>query len=1188
MRAVTVTPAASDEPVPAAPAEASDDVAAAIVLAATLQRRAGALQTADERRQQDDLDRMLQSPADKATLIQITDQAFRSQRATRKVEQLVHVLDVQGVPRFFRPVERALLRTFQSVAGSVPGLAMPLVERQVRKETANVILPAERDLLAEHLRQRRADGLRTNVNLLGEAILGEREAARRLAANLEALQLPEIEVVSVKISTIYSQISALARAHTVEVLCDRLEVLYRSAARLRYVRPDGSAVPKFVYLDMEEYRDMHLTAEAFMRTLDRPGMADISAGIVLQAYIPDAYAMQQTLTAWARRRVAAGGAPITLRIVKGANMEMERVEAAARGWPQAPYATKVETDANYKRMVRAGMQPENLAAVRLGIASHNLLDIAYALTLAARAGAGDRVQFEMLEGMAAHQRRALVEHTRNLLLYAPACGRDDFLNAIGYLIRRLDENTGDENFLRHAFRLAVGDPAWQRLVAGFEASCALIDRVSSAPRRTQDRSAERLAPPLDEMKLGAFANEPDTDFALPANGAWAQALVARWQARCGDAAADIPLVIDGEAVFDRPLRDCEDPSRPGVTVGRYRQANADDVARAVACARADADGWRSAPHAERSAVLARVAAELRAARADLIGAAIADGGKTVPEADPEVSEAIDFCEFYRASARTFLELPGVRAEGKGVVVVVSPWNFPIAIPCGGIAAALAVGNTVILKPASDTVLVAWELAQCFWRAGVSRRTLQFVPCAGAGAGQVLVADPRVDAVILTGGTETALAMLDRAPAIDLYAETGGKNATIVTAMADREQAVKHVVHSAFGHAGQKCSATSLLLLEAEVYDDPAFRRMLCDAAGSVRVGSAWQLETRMGPLIRPPSGDLETALKTLEPGESWALMPRRLDGNPRLWMPGIKWGVQPGSTTHLTEFFGPVLGVLRFETLAEAIALVNQTGYGLTSGLESLDDREHAAWQAGVRAGNLYVNRPTTGAIVLRQPFGGMGKSSFGPGMKAGGPNYVAQFMRFVPAAPLPSGEAAVAAAAASVAYWCQAEFRAGHDHFRLLGQDNVRRYLPVRAVTIRLHADDAEFEVVMRIEAAAVLGCGVVVSVPAGVEAHSAVVAAAVERWPAVATAVESDAELVARIAAGRVERLRYAHRDRVPVEVRRAAAAHGAAVCDAAVVADARVELLWTVHEQSVSTDYHRYGNLGARGREARSCAP
>ncbi len=318
------------------------------------------------------------------------------------------------------------------------------------------------------------------------------------------------------------------------------------------------------------------------------------------------------------------------------------------------------------------------------------------------------------------------------------------------------------------------------------------------------------------------------------------------------------------------------------------------------------------------------------------------------------------------------------------MVVVSPWNFPIAIPCGGIVAALAAGNTVILKPSSDTVLPAWILCNCFWDAGVPRTALQFLPCGRVQEASQLVSDDRVDVVILTGGTATARSILENKPSIELLAETGGKNATIVTALSDRELAIKNVIQSAFGHAGQKCSATSLLLLEQEVFEDPKFREMLADAASSLKVGSAWDLATRVGPLIRPPRGDLARGLRELVDNESWLVLPEQVDDNPHLVRPGIKWNVKPNSFSHRTEFFGPVLSVIPFRKLEEAIAIANATGYGLTSGIESLDDREQKLWRETIQAGNLYINRGTTGAIVLRQPFGGVGLSAFGPGLKAG------------------------------------------------------------------------------------------------------------------------------------------------------------------------------------------------------------
>jgi len=1162
----------------------------AVELARRLQLRATELQTPAEKRQQAELDRMLQTPSDKATLVQLTDQAFRPKSAARVADQFTHILDVQGVPRFFSPLDRAMLRGFQTFGGWLPGVSVPMVKEHMQHETANVILPAEPEVLAEHLRQRTAQGVRMNVNFLGEAILSEAEADRRLTLYLEALQHPETEVFSVKISTLYSQMSPLAREHTIAILSDRLERLYRSAARAIFTSREGVQVPKFIYLDMEEYRDLSLTCEVFMRTLERRGLEKVSAGIVLQAYIPDSYLWQQRLLTWARERVAQGGGGITMRIVKGANMEMERFEAAVKGWPQAPFETKTDTDANFKRMLHEGFRAENLAAVKLGIASHNLFDVAYALTLALEGNAMERVQFEMLEGMANHQRRALFEAAPHLLLYAPVCHKEHFLSAIGYLIRRLDENTGPENFLRHTFRLLPGSEQWRQLEKGFRAAFARLETLSAAPRRTQDRRDLRQAARRPHTTGGGFINEPDTDWSLPHHAEWAQGIVTAWKQRC----IDVPLVIEGmEITTGRSTRECLDPSRPGVVVGHYLQASRQDIVQAVECAARDDDGWRSLSAQRRQTVLQQVAKECRLARADLMGAALANTGKTLAESDPEVSEAVDFIEFYADAARTFFELPNVNVSGKGVVVVVSPWNFPIAIPCGGIAAALAAGNTVILKPASDAVLPAWELCQCFWRGGVSKKSLQFVPCSGGTEGAQLVQHPQVSAVILTGGTETALSMLRAKPALPLSAETGGKNATIVTAMADRDLAIKNVLHSAFSHAGQKCSATSLLLLEAEVYDDVEFKRTLVEAAQSLTVGSAWDLPTKMGPLIRPPSGDLENALLTLEVGESWALMPCKLKGNDCLWSPGIKWGVQPGSYTHMTEFFGPVLGVMRFEKLHEAIALVNQTGFGLTSGLESLDDREQAEWKTGIRAGNLYINRSTTGAIVLRQPFGGMGKSAFGPGLKAGGPNYVAQFMNFVEtasAADPPMGqESSQRLAHATLRYeqaW-KAEFAVEHDHFRLLGQDNHRRYLPLRDIRIRVAAEDSSFDVLARIAAAHMAGCRITVSCAPGLDYQSFERACEVSHgWAgSVEFMEESDEQLAQAITRRQCDRVRYAAAERVPELVRRAAAEACVFIADAPVLAEGRVELLWYAQEQSVSFDYHRYGNLGTRTREDRA---
>jgi RHH-type proline utilization regulon transcriptional repressor/proline dehydrogenase/delta 1-pyrroline-5-carboxylate dehydrogenase len=340
-------------------------------------------------------------------------------------------------------------------------------------------------------------------------------------------------------------------------------------------------------------------------------------------------------------------------------------------------------------------------------------------------------------------------------------------------------------------------------------------------------------------------------------------------------------------------------------------------------------------------------------------------------------------------------------------------------------------------------------------------------------------------------------------------------------------------------------------------------------------------------------------------------MPKKVEDNPCLYCPGIKWDVRRGSFTHLTEFFGPVLAVMPFRSLSEAIEIVNETGYGLTSGLESLDDREQTEWLAGIRAGNLYVNRSTTGAIVLRQPFGGMGKSAFGPGIKAGGPNYVAQLMHFehrdhaegqriedqsllhlveglrVLSGPLAADTDRLSRAIADYDGAARDEFLRQHDHFRLIGQDNLRRYLPVQSLCIRVTNDDTWFDIVARAAAARSVGCRAIVSAAPGVHEEALrVLHDLTEQWAADIEFIEqTDDDLVEAIEWGGIGRLRYACPTRVPDGIRRAVIGRYVHIADTPVLPVGRVELLWYVQEQSLCIDYHRYGNLGIRAGEERA---
>jgi RHH-type proline utilization regulon transcriptional repressor/proline dehydrogenase/delta 1-pyrroline-5-carboxylate dehydrogenase len=1185
----------------------TDEIAGeAVKLATQWQKRANTLQTSREKARHAKLGRLFTNPRDKVILTQLIDQSFRSKDFGRVANQIHYILGRYGIPTFFSPLEKFLMLLFMHTGRFFPRWTVPRVIDKMRQDSSHLIISGEPDDVESFLQKRTNQGLRININHIGEEVLGEQEAQSRLNMYIEDLKNPAIEYVSVKISTIYSQLTPLAFEHSVNILTQRLSMLYRAADNHKFVRPDGNRISKFVYLDMEAYRDLEMTAAAFIGTLGQEEFKHTFAGMALQAYLPDSYHILKDITAWARKRVEDGGSPVKVRIVKGANMEMESFEAAVFDWPQAPFDTKLETDASWKRMVAFAMQPENIKAVRLGVASHNLLDLAYAFLVGQANGVMDYFTFEMIEGMANHVRRTIQETGQQLIVYAPVADKDQFLNAIAYLIRRLDENTGTKNFLRHLNQLETRSRSWDFLTRHFLSSMKLPTRPAANPHRTQNRMTETFPEKMGTYHQNEFKNEPNTDWSLAANRRWAEDIRSRWKKDPAHSPVEIPLVISDEDIFkNRRIREVHDPSQinPAVLVAKSALANGKDIDRAVAAAKADPDGWRRKTHRQRHRILSRVAMELRRARADLIGAAAADTGKMFTEADVEISEAIDFTEYYPHSAEAFYKMTHLRSRGKGVGVVISPWNFPIAIPCGGIAASLAAGNTVIFKPSSDALLVAWLLCQCFWRAGVTKNVLQFVPCSGAGTAKKLAKHPDTDFVILTGGTATGLAILDQRPDVFLAAETGGKNATIVTAMSDRDQAINNVIYSAFGNSGQKCSATSLLILESEVYRDAGFKKQLVDAARSIGTGSPWDFSNNMGPLIRPPEAELKKALTTLEPGESWALKPQNVHDNPLMRTPGIKWDVQPNSATHLTEFFGPLLGVMRAANLDHAVELVNQTGYGLTSGLESLDPREQQYWKKRVNAGNLYINRGTTGAVVLRQPFGGMGKSAIGMGMKAGSPKYVAQFMAFEGIRPPAVGPLQhphpmlklagrwqqkldwgkfnkLAAdlqksirAIKSYLYHAEREFGRELDYFHLRGQDNILRYLPIGTVVVRLHADDSLYETLARIAAIKITGCRLRISCPKGLNnqvtnfLHSTEGRRLIGNDPHF---YEHDKDLIRLMP--QVDRIRYAAPGRVPEEVYTAAAETGFYIARAPVMQDGRIELLQYYRQQSICDNYHR----------------
>ncbi|WP_347977003.1 bifunctional proline dehydrogenase/L-glutamate gamma-semialdehyde dehydrogenase [Microbacterium sp. ProA8] len=1203
------------------------------------------------------------------------------------------------VPGFLPWHLRSAVRVGGAVAPVLPSPVVPIARRVLRGMVGHLVVDARPDKLGPAIAALRESGARLNLNLLGEAVLGEQEALRRLEGIHELIRRPDVDYVSVKVSAIVSHISMWAFDEVVEKVVERLRPLYLTAAT------DGT----FINLDMEEYRDLDLTIAVFTRLLEDPRLRLLEAGIVLQAYLPDALPALELLTAWARQRVAAGGARIKVRLVKGANLAMERVEAVMHDWSLATYDQKVDSDANYIRCLRYALRPEHTAAVRIGVAGHNLFDIAYAWLLArsrgmslqsrslspskgtstgsattpdastgsaqaisGAAGASPDVEFEMLLGMAQGQVQAVASEVGHVLLYMPVVRPDEFDVAISYLVRRLEENASSDNFLSAAFDLADDPAMFARERDRFLASLARADDpgLRSGPHRSQDRRAEAAAlaeaggtgstdraespraqarlrraaaasdeagltqavigiarsavpgdtAPLEravpEQVFGAeafvetavfapreggmraagapgFRNTADSDPALPANRTWARDILSRIEtSRAGDA------TIAAARVTDEPA-----------------------LRAIVAGVRSAAPAWGALPAADRAGVLTAAAKALEARRGELIEVAASETGKVFAEADVEVSEAVDFANYYAATARELDRVSGAVFEPARLTVVTPPWNFPIAIPAGGVLAALAAGSGVVFKPAPQARRCAAVVAEALWAAGVPRDVLALVDIDEGGLGQTLLSHPDVDRVILTGAFETAALFRSWRPDLPLLAETSGKNAMIITPTADLDLAASDLIKSAFGHAGQKCSAASLAILVGPVGHSQRFARQLVDAATSLRVGAPSDPLSEVGPVVEVPRGKLQWALTTLDEGESWLVEPRRVDGPPeyagRLWTPGIRTGVQPGSRFHREEFFGPVLGIMHASSLAQAIELQNAVSYGLTAGLYTQHPDDLALWLDRVEAGNLYVNRGITGAIVQRQPFGGWKRSSVGAGAKAGGPNYLVGLGRWRPTSGAPASATLhlrgldsriatlIEAAQPSLDYeafeWLRRgalsdaiawdrEFGQVKDVSGLGVERNLFRYRPIPAVALRATAD-ASWQAVLRVVVAGLrAGSALTLSAPVGLPA-------AVRRVLAdedVAVYVETDDQWLQRLTADedvlaavadagpapRPSRVRLiGPADSVAALHTTVARAVGGdpdlAVYDNEVTTAGRLELLPFLREQSVTITAHRFGN-------------
>ncbi len=850
------------------------------------------------------------------------------------------------------------------------------------------------------LRKLRARNIGFTVDILGEAVVSEREADEYYHRYLELIEslaaeatrwatndqleggadrpLPKVNV-SVKISALYSQIHPADPAGAIWHLKERLRPLFRRAQELGV----------FVNLDMENYALKNLTLSLFESILDEPEFAQFQdAGIVIQAYLRDSSADLERLLAWARERSRR----ITVRLVKGAYWDYETVNARQRGWPIPVYLRKPEADANYERLSRRMLEAHEWVYSAFG--THNVRSMAHAIACANDAGLRPHdYEIQMLYGMAEPIKRALVQLGHRVREYCPV---GEMLPGMAYLVRRLLENTSNEGFLKAKF--SAHAPSEELL----RDPVALL-----AASGHEDASHDGQLPPqpAEPMKT-AFANEAPTDFTLENTRQQMQQALAAERGRFGE---EYPLLIGDERIFTGQWIDSINPAQPSQLVGRVACAGIEQASAAVKAAVDAAAKWRAVPADERADILVKLAGLMRAERFQLAALEVFEVGKAWIEADADIAEAIDFCDFYAAEMRRLGRaeptaiVPGETSVQeylpRGVGLVIAPWNFPLAILCGMTVAALVTGNTVVMKPAEQSSVIAARFADLGRRAGLPPGVLNFLAGRGEDVGAYLVNHPKIDFIAFTGSREVGLKIWEaggrtqpgQAQLKRVVCEMGGKNALIIDSDADLDEAVLGSVYSAFGYQGQKCSALSRLIVLADVYD--RFLARLVEATSCLKVGPPEEPATIIGPVIDQDAYERIKGYIAIGQQEARLAFAGTAPsvGTGYFIPPTIFAEVPPTARIAREEIFGPVLAVLKARDLDEAILWANDTEFALTGGIYSRSPANIARVKREMVVGNLYINRTITGAIVARHPFGGFKMS--GGGTKAGGHDYLLNFL---------------------------------------------------------------------------------------------------------------------------------------------------------------------------------------------------
>lgn len=1144
-------------------------------------------QTASEKLRLENLTRVLSTAKGKSFLINLLDQILRLKSKEKIIDVFSYLINSFGSIKPL-PLKMKIGVFFSKIFGSIfPTIFANHIRKEILKEALNTFTYADETYLNKYIQKNKNNDV--IFWLLEHKPFEKKDVDRYLSNIFSLITREDISSVCINLTSLSSHLNApfnnLMKNEIEENFINILKFALNASNK------NKTKKEKIIILDFEEHAYLESALEIFEKIILMKEFLNLKIGFTLKSYFPESFEIQKKLHTIAKKRLEINGNSIIIRITKGIHLNSELITASLNNWPSPTFTSKIQTDANFKKMIAFASNIENTNATDIIISTSNIFDIAYSLLLIEEKKLDQMISFEIIDSKTTTPIILTLQKIigKNLKLLSPIIFKNDFEVISIFSMQKIYDYSNLENFISQLEILFPGTKNWDEQVENFKNSFNEIQNLSSEKKLKQNRNKV-----LDTPKSKIFENDPITDFSIQENILWGEKII-------DDAKKnifyDIPIVIDGKEIISHKAIKNNFLNKP---LYNYSQASDDEIILAITTAKINEKNWQELPIEKKIEIFSLAVSKFKEKRSFFIKNLIIDINKSLVQADLEVSEAIDAIEYQIKNFVSICSYKDIDFQAKGTILIIPAWGFPLVVSATALTSALLGGNTVILKPLEESILVCFEFIKILWDAGVPKEVLQFVNCSNELFEKKLISDSRINSVIISTAAENAKKFIKLRDGLEVNATTGGINTIIVTALSDKHLAIENIIESAFSFSGQKFSSCAVLILEKEVYDDINFQNQLKEATENLIVDSATNPNSFVTPLTTEPTIDLKKALTMLDPNEWWLVKPKQSPNNPRLFSPGVKYGVTQESFTKNHELYCPVLSVMKADSIDHAIELANKSKFGLSAGLQSLDAREHLRWINNIQVGNYYINTPLTETRIKRQPFGGYKESSFGSGYKFAGPNYNLNFLKlnqatlpkekqpvndwvnsltiFLEKIDLSPEELGLWYASVSNYAYSWKKFKQDIDSSKILGQDNFLRYVPRKNITFRITNNYLALDA-LRVCAAA-LTCSTPLEIswdPQEIEEFDWI-----DLLPVLTNIEETEEEFLNRIRQGKIKRIRLINK--ASEKLKKAAAIAPCHIIDDPVLANGRFELLHYIKEINITCNYHRYGNLGSRESELR----